>query len=60
MDDPEDLAWRLDAGWHRSTDPHLLPGVDAAVARLRQALERRERITVYGDYDVDGDRKSVV
>lgn len=54
VDEPEDLAWRLDAGWHRSTDPHLLPGVDAAVARLRRAMEGGERITVYGDYDVDG------
>lgn len=54
VEDPGELAWRLDAGWHRTTDPHLLPGVDAAVARIRRALEGGERITVYGDYDVDG------
>ncbi len=54
LDRPEDLAWRLDPAWTRSTDPHLLPGVDAAVARLRRAVETRERIVVYGDYDVDG------
>ena len=54
LDRPDDLAWRLDAGWGRSTDPHLLPGVDAAVARIRRAIEGRERIVVYGDYDVDG------
>ncbi len=54
VEDPAELAWRLDAGWHRSTDPHLLPGVDAAVARIRKALEAGERITIYGDYDVDG------
>ena len=54
VDRPEDLAWRLDPGWHRTTDPHLLPGVDAAVARIRQALEARERMVVYGDYDADG------
>lgn len=53
-DRPEDLAWRLDPTWDRGTDPHLLPGVDAAVARLRKAIEGRERIVVYGDYDVDG------
>ncbi|MBQ7515880.1 MAG: single-stranded-DNA-specific exonuclease RecJ [Schwartzia sp.] len=35
-------------------DPLLLPGMEKAVARLRTALENRERITVYGDYDVDG------
>ena len=54
LDRPEDLAWRLDPGWHRSTDPHLLPGVDPAVARIRRAIENREAIVVYGDYDVDG------
>jgi single-stranded-DNA-specific exonuclease len=51
---PEALAWRLDPTWTRSTDPHLLPGVDAAVARIRRAIEDHERIVVYGDYDVDG------
>lgn len=54
MDRPEALAWRLDPSWARSTDPHLLPGVDAAVARIRSAIEAGERIVVYGDYDVDG------
>ncbi|HEY3271351.1 MAG TPA: DHH family phosphoesterase [Geothrix sp.] len=53
-DQPEDLAWRLDPSWTRSTDPHLLSGVDAAVARIRRAVEAHERIVVYGDYDVDG------
>ena len=54
VDHPEDLAWRLDPAWARSTDPHLLPGVDAAVARIQKAIETRGRIVVYGDYDVDG------
>jgi single-stranded-DNA-specific exonuclease len=54
VDRPEALAWRLDATWARSTDPHLLPGVDAAVVRIRRAIEGQERIVVYGDYDVDG------
>ena len=31
-----------------------IPGMDAAVARLRQAMERGETVAVYGDYDVDG------
>jgi single-stranded-DNA-specific exonuclease len=54
VDHSEDLAWRLEPAWARSTDPHLLPGVDAAVARIRRAIEGRERIVIYGDYDVDG------
>lgn len=35
-------------------DPMGLKDMDRAVGRLRLALERRERIAVYGDYDVDG------
>jgi len=35
-------------------DPEQMPGVKAAVARIKQAIKSRERITVYGDYDVDG------
>ena len=54
VDRPEALAWRLDPTWARSTDPHLLPGVDEAVRRIRKAIEHRERVVVYGDYDVDG------
>jgi single-stranded-DNA-specific exonuclease len=50
----EELAWRLDPGWARSTDPFLLEGVAAAVARIRKALGAHEPICVYGDYDVDG------
>ena len=37
-----------------SHDPLALPGMEAAVHRIRQALERRERIAVFGDFDVDG------
>ncbi len=35
-------------------DPRLLPGIDAAAARLLSALRTGERIVIYGDYDVDG------
>ena len=34
--------------------PLLFPDMERAVYRLIQALERRESIFVYGDYDVDG------
>ncbi|KAF0107454.1 MAG: single-stranded-DNA-specific exonuclease [Anaerolineaceae bacterium] len=36
------------------TAPSQMKGMDATVARIRAALERREPIAVYGDYDVDG------
>lgn len=35
-------------------DPFLMPGMDAAVSRLNEAMGAKERILVYGDYDVDG------
>ena len=35
-------------------DPMLLRDMDRAAGRVRLALERGERIAVYGDYDVDG------
>ena len=34
--------------------PQLMPGVESAVCRLKQAIENAEPITIYGDYDVDG------
>ena len=35
-------------------DPFILPGMDRAVERLVRAMRERERVMVYGDYDVDG------
>jgi single-stranded-DNA-specific exonuclease len=34
--------------------PEQMPSVEAAVARIKRAVKSREKITVYGDYDVDG------
>jgi len=35
-------------------DPFLMPDMDKAVGRLNDAMGAKERILVYGDYDVDG------
>ena len=35
-------------------DPFLMKDMDKAVERLHQAVSSREKILVYGDYDVDG------
>ena len=35
-------------------DPFLFQDMQKAVSRLNEALGRKERILVYGDYDVDG------
>jgi len=41
-------------------DPYLLTDMHAATARLRQAIERQEKILLYGDYDVDGTSAVVI
>ena len=35
-------------------DPFLMKGMDRAVARIQAAAERKEKVLVFGDYDVDG------
>jgi single-stranded-DNA-specific exonuclease len=35
-------------------DPSTLVDMDKAAARLADAIQRRERVAVFGDYDVDG------
>ncbi|MBI4279602.1 MAG: single-stranded-DNA-specific exonuclease RecJ [Armatimonadetes bacterium] len=51
---PREARRFMEAPLEDLSDPFALPDVAAAVARLRGAVERRERITVYGDYDADG------
>jgi single-stranded-DNA-specific exonuclease len=35
-------------------DPYLMPDMEKAVKRLNKALGNKEKILIYGDYDVDG------
>ena len=36
------------------SDPFEIPEVDLAVARIFEAIDRGERVCIFGDYDVDG------
>ena len=40
--------------WNNLYDPFLMKGMDLAVDRVIQAIQNKERIFIYGDYDVDG------
>src|SRR5579872_54766 len=40
--------------------PYLMTGMKAAVDRLDAAIERKEGILIYGDYDVDGTTAIVI
>ena len=40
--------------------PYLMSGMKAAVDRLDAAIERKEGILIYGDYDVDGTTAIVI
>src|SRR4051812_46443007 len=52
--DADEAADFLNADERTAPDPHLLPGMTEAAARIARALRRDEPIGVFGDYDTDG------
>jgi single-stranded-DNA-specific exonuclease len=40
--------------WNDLPDPFSIPVMEVAAARVIGAIRRRERITIFGDYDCDG------
>ncbi|MCL6544581.1 MAG: single-stranded-DNA-specific exonuclease RecJ [Bryobacteraceae bacterium] len=51
---PEQARQFLEARFEDLHSPFLLKGMEAAARRLRRAVEDREPVLLYGDYDVDG------
>ncbi len=60
VEEPEAAEKFLHPSLGHLHDPFLMADMGAAVQRLRQALERKEKILIYGDYDVDGTMAVVV
>src|SRR3990172_5643338 len=58
--DPETADRFLHPSLTQLHDPFLMADMRGAVERLRRAIERREKILIYGDYDVDGTMAAVV
>lgn len=54
MTDPEQAGHFLNGGAEQLEDPLLLAGMPQAVERLAKAARAGEKVTIYGDYDVDG------
>jgi single-stranded-DNA-specific exonuclease len=54
LEDPQSVRNFLEPKLSQLRDPVDLPGVPAAAQRIWRAVADRQRITVYGDYDVDG------
>lgn len=52
--DAEKIEKFFDIGISRLHDPFLLPDMSKAKDRIDRAVKNGEKITVYGDYDVDG------
>lgn len=54
IDTPQKLRAYLNPSLSMLHDPFLLKDMELASARILRAVERNERIVVYGDYDADG------
>ena len=57
---PDDASRFLNPSLDQLHDPFKLADMDRAVARLEQALARKEPIAIHGDYDVDGITSTVI
>ena len=51
---PEAVKALLNTDLSQLPDPFTLRGMEAASKRIAQAVIGRERIAIFGDYDVDG------
>ncbi len=60
IDDPAAAGRFLSPSLDHLHDPLLMSGMRSALDRLEAAVERKEKILIYGDYDVDGTTAIVI
>src|SRR5580704_12889554 len=60
IDEPETAEHFLSPVLADLHDPLRMKGMKSALDRLEAALERKEKILFYGDYDVDGTTAIVI
>ena len=60
IDDPAEAAHFLAPELADLHDPLQMNGMKTALDRLEAALERKEKVLIYGDYDVDGTTAIVI
>ena len=60
LHDPDVASRFLSPSLDHLHDPFLLADMAPAVERILGAIERRERIAIHGDYDVDGVTSTVI
>ncbi|MCM8765440.1 MAG: single-stranded-DNA-specific exonuclease RecJ [Candidatus Omnitrophica bacterium] len=54
IETPEEAEKFLNPSFSDLYDPFLFKDMGKSVERIKRAIERKEKILVYGDYDVDG------
>jgi single-stranded-DNA-specific exonuclease len=57
---PEEIAPFLSADRRLEGNPFLLPDISQAASRVYKAVLDREKVAVYGDFDVDGVTATVI
>jgi len=60
LDTEEKQKVFFEGGLEKLYDPFLLKDIKRAVDRIRQAIDKKEKVMIFGDYDVDGITSTVI
>jgi single-stranded-DNA-specific exonuclease len=60
LTDPDEASRFLNPSLDQLYDPYKLAGLECAADRLMAAIANKDRISVHGDYDVDGITSTVI